>query len=116
MVPGLALNRLGEPRYPSLPSLIVEVPNMVVEIDHCIVGGLRIASDAERVQVSNSIVDATADSNVAYSGLGSNAAGAPLRIENPYYAQETKEKAVQDESAARPLRIKNPHVDSEPPG
>ena len=81
LVPGLTLSRTGAPRQPDAPSLIVESTDTTVEIDHCIVGGLRVV-DGVKVRISNSIVDAMADSNVAYAGLDGNAAGGLLRIEN----------------------------------
>jgi hypothetical protein len=81
LVPGLALTRLGKPRRPDLPSLVVETANTVIEIDHCIVGGLRVARRAE-VRISNSILDAMATEKVAYSGLDGNSSGGTLEIRN----------------------------------
>ena len=52
-----------------------------MEIDRCIVGALRI-TNAAHVQITGSIVDATTDTGVAYSGLDGKAAGAALKIEN----------------------------------
>ena len=42
------------------PSLIVEATGVAVEIDHCILGGLRVA-DGATVVVRDSIIDATAE-------------------------------------------------------
>jgi hypothetical protein len=81
LVPGLALAPNGSPLQPAAPSLIVETPDTVVEIDHCIVGALRI-TNAAQVQITGSIVDATTDTGVAYSGLDGKGAGAALKIEN----------------------------------
>ena len=50
------------------PSLIVEATGIAVEIDHCILGGLRVA-DGATVVVRDSIIDATAEAAVAYAGL-----------------------------------------------
>ena len=50
------------------PSLIVEATGVAVEIDHCILGGLRVA-DGATVVVRDSIIDATAEAAVAYAGL-----------------------------------------------
>ena len=58
------------------PTLIVEIPNVTVEIDHCIVGPLRIAAGST-VQIANSIVDAKGETNVAYCGTASVPAGQP---------------------------------------
>ena len=50
------------------PSLIIVATGVSVEIDHCILGGLRVA-DGATVVVRNSIIDATAEAAVAYAGL-----------------------------------------------
>ena len=81
LVPGLALAPNGSPLQPAAPSLIVETADTVVEIDHCVVGALRI-TNAAHVQITSSIVDATTDTGVAYSGIDGKAAGGTLRIEN----------------------------------
>lgn len=81
LVPGLTLSVNGAPQRPAAPSLIVESANTIVEIDHCIVGALR-AVEGAHVQITNSIVDATAESGVAYAAIDGSAAGAPLHIEN----------------------------------
>jgi hypothetical protein len=81
LVPGLDLTAAGAPRQPGAPSLIVETPNTIVEIDHCILGGIRVAPGAQ-VTITNSIVDANAENGVAYAGIDGVSAGAPLRIEH----------------------------------
>lgn len=82
-VPGLALAIDGTPRHPSVPSLIVEAVNLQVEIDSCIIGGLQVVNDNTHVKITNSIVDATAETLVAYSAPANElAAGGPLHIEN----------------------------------
>lgn len=58
LVPGLGLGEDGAPRSPSEPSLVVEAANVEVEIEGCIVGGLRVA-DGSRASITDSIVDAT---------------------------------------------------------
>lgn len=63
------------------PRLRVELENTIVEIDRCIVGPIRAIAGAE-VHISNSIIDASSTSAVAYSGLTENDPGARLRIEN----------------------------------
>jgi hypothetical protein len=74
LVPGLGLTTAGAPESPDIPSLIVEAPNVTVEIDRCIVGGLRVAVGA-RVEISNSIVDATAQNEIAYVAPDESAGG-----------------------------------------
>jgi hypothetical protein len=68
LVPGINLKTDGTPQQPEEPSLIVSSPHTKLEIQHSIVGGLRIAEGAQ-VQVANSIVDATAAANIAYAGI-----------------------------------------------
>ena len=65
------------------PSLIVQIPDVQVEIDHCILGALQVA-DGSQVKITNSIIDATSDSAVAFSGIdaASETAGGALTIEN----------------------------------
>lgn len=67
----------------SLPSLIVEIPDVDVEIDHCIVGALQVA-DGSEVRITNSIIDATNETAVAYCGIDAarETAGGALSIEN----------------------------------
>jgi hypothetical protein len=50
------------------PSLIVETADVQVEIDHCITGSLEIVETAH-VKITNSIIDATDQTAVAYSGI-----------------------------------------------
>jgi hypothetical protein len=80
LVPGLGLSTEGAPEDPDEPSLVIEAPSVTVEIDHCIVGGLRIAASA-RVEISNSIVDAIAQNEIAYAAPN-DGAGGRLHIEN----------------------------------
>lgn len=107
LVPGQSLNVEGRPQAPdqpsldkapggsvtrritdpagaeisSQPSLIIEATDVTVEIDHCILGGLRVV-DGAKVAIGNSIVDATDTAGVAYAALDGLAAGGDLRIEN----------------------------------
>lgn len=81
LVPGLTLSSDATPQQPTVPSLIIESAKTIVEIDHCILGGLRVV-DGAHIHITNSIIDATAESSVAYAGPDGIAAGGPLRIEN----------------------------------
>jgi hypothetical protein len=80
LVPGIALAADGTPDQPGAPSLIVESPGTVVEIDRCITGALRIEEGAEAI-IKNSIVDAQEMANPAYAAPG-DVLGGPLTIEN----------------------------------
>lgn len=81
LLPGPSPAIQGVPPQPAMPRLLVEVPDLIVEIEQCIVGGLRVV-DSARVWISNSIVDATAATEVVYAGLSDDAAGAPLEVQN----------------------------------
>jgi hypothetical protein len=80
LVPGLSLEEHGAPGSPSAPSLVVEAVNTSVEIERCIVGGLRVA-DGNRVRVTNSIVDATTESGVAYAAPDGKGPGGTMIVE-----------------------------------
>jgi hypothetical protein len=85
LVPGIG-PAIGDPpgaRDPGVPSLVVEAANVAVEIDHCVLGGLRIAPGSSAA-ISDSIVDATAEDELAYAAPGADpdAPGGTLRIVN----------------------------------
>jgi len=63
----------------SQPNLVVELAGMTLEIDHCIVGGLRAAEEAH-VQIADSIIDATSEANTAYADLDDEPTGGTLQI------------------------------------
>jgi hypothetical protein len=66
---------------PGLSPLFVELPNTIVEIEECILGGVRAVAGAQ-VKIVNSIVDAGGKAEIAYVGLTGHEAGAPLHLEN----------------------------------
>jgi hypothetical protein len=61
------------------PSLIVEIADVTVEIDHCIVGGLRIA-EGSHVLITDSIVDATSETAVAYVHPNGESSGGTMQV------------------------------------
>jgi hypothetical protein len=79
LVPGISLTNSGTPGRPEQPSLIVDLQNVTVEIDHCIVGGLRVVEGA-RVQITDSIVDANHETEVAYAATDGESAGGKLEV------------------------------------
>jgi hypothetical protein len=84
LAPGLTLSTAGDPQSPTAPSIIVDAPTSVLELDHCITGGLRVIGTAS-VLISDSIVDATAEDNVAFAAgadpvVPSNQGGGTLRV------------------------------------
>lgn len=66
---------------PAAPRLWVEAGDVSVTIDSSIVGSVR-ATDTCRLTVTNSIVDALAETEVALAGLDSIGAGGPLTVRN----------------------------------
>jgi hypothetical protein len=81
LVPGQTLDVKGAPVSPDAVSLRVDAPNATIEIDHCIVGALRVA-DSARVVITNSIVDATDETRVAFAALDGESAGAAVTVKN----------------------------------
>ena len=61
------------------PSLLVDIPDVIIEIDHCITGGLRIAAGAH-MEITNSIIDATSESAVAFAHGDGISAGGSLQV------------------------------------
>lgn len=84
LVPGIELAPNGDPAHPDRPSLVIDLPAVTVEIERCIVGGLRVdaATAAGAVRVTDSVVDATAETAVAYAAPDGAGPGAPLTIVN----------------------------------
>jgi hypothetical protein len=69
LVPGLALDTNSVPLAANAgePGLVVEQGGISVEIDHCILGGVRW-QELSRLDIRDSIVDATSDAGVALAG------------------------------------------------
>jgi hypothetical protein len=57
LVPGLALDSEGDAAAPGEPSVVVELANAVIEINHAIVGALRVDHGAS-LTAADSIIDA----------------------------------------------------------
>lgn len=81
LVPGLNLDLDSNPQQSTQPSLIVESPGVTIEIEESIIGGLRVVEGAT-VKISNTIIDATEETNVAFAALDGASAGGVLLIEN----------------------------------
>jgi hypothetical protein len=81
LVPGIKLKPNGKPEKGPEPSLKVASPDATVEIDRCVLGGLQ-APEGGEVRITDSIVDATEPSNVAYAATDGKGAGARLRVED----------------------------------
>lgn len=80
LVPGRALDATGDPTTPDGESLAVEVADVAVEIDHAIVGALRIHHGAS-VAARDSIIDATAADRMAYAAPDGVAPGGQLSLD-----------------------------------
>lgn len=68
LVPGLTAEPDGTPLSPTAPSLVIEQPNLIVEIERSILGGVRCHPSTVLV-VRDSVIDATARDNVALAAL-----------------------------------------------
>ena len=79
LVPGWGLTLTGEPQQPGAASLRVELAGVKMELDHCIVGGLRVAP-AAGVTIHDSIVDATAETELAFADDQGTQPGSPLEV------------------------------------
>jgi hypothetical protein len=80
LVPGLALNGAGEPVSPTEPSLVVEYPDTTVDIDHAIIGGVRMHENAG-FSARDSIIDATAAEGMAYAAPDDTSPGGKLSLD-----------------------------------
>jgi hypothetical protein len=79
LIPGIRLKVDGTPDQPGAPSLLVESGSVAVEIDHCILGGVRADANAT-VTITNSIVDANDATAVAYSAADGIGPGGEVQI------------------------------------
>lgn len=61
------------------PSLIVDLADLSVEIDHCILGGVRV-HERSNVSITDSFVDATDETAVAFAAANGTDAGGTLQI------------------------------------
>jgi hypothetical protein len=76
LVPGVDLDTAGLPTRPDEPSLVVDQGGVTVEIDHCVLGGVRW-HDLSTLEAADSVIDATRPGGVALAGPGAAAAGDP---------------------------------------
>ena len=80
LVPGRALDAGGEPVAPAEASLVVEIADVAVELDHALAGALRIHEGAS-LAAHDSIVDATAADGLAYAAVDGASAGGELSLD-----------------------------------
>jgi hypothetical protein len=81
LVPGSSLTANNQPEHPERASVVVEARGVTLEIDHSIVGAVRVSDDSN-VVVSDSIVDATTETEVAYAAVDGSSAGGMLQVIN----------------------------------
>ena len=72
---------VAAPAHTLGPVLIVEPADTRVEIEKCIVGRIRSDSGAQ-ISITDSIIDASDSTEIAYAGLADSDPGASLSIEN----------------------------------
>jgi hypothetical protein len=83
LVPGAspAFPAFGMLARAAAPKLVIQIPGVQVEIDSCILGPILVHQDSQ-VKITNSIVDATDETGVAYAAPNGAGAGGALEIEN----------------------------------
>jgi hypothetical protein len=81
LLPGTRPPVLDLPPDTGGPRLVIEIPDVTVEIDASIVGPIR-AAEGSHLRITNSIIDAGSETALAYGGAGAGDPGAELRIEN----------------------------------
>jgi hypothetical protein len=79
LVPGWSVSPDGQPEHGSNPVLIVEPTDVTVTITRSILGAIR-ADALATVAISDSIVDATGRTDVAYAAVDGVSGGAPLTL------------------------------------
>ena len=79
LVPGWAVHHSGRPRYPDSPTLLIEPEDAQVTVARSILGAIR-APELATVSISDSIVDATDPTLVAYAALDNASGGAALTL------------------------------------
>jgi hypothetical protein len=80
LVPGRALDAAGDPATPDGESLAVEIADVAVDIDHAILGALRI-HDGASLTANDSIIDATSANRMAYAAPDASSPGGKLSLD-----------------------------------
>jgi len=80
LVPGWSVASNGDPHYPTAPALIAEPPGLEVAIERSIVGAIRTGS-LVTLSASDSIIDATGTTQVAYAALDNASGGGALTLQ-----------------------------------
>lgn len=80
LLPGLSLDRAGNPVSPGAPSLIVESSGTEIVLENCITGALRIGAEAQ-ARLSACILDAGGPDARAYADTDGTSPGGALRLD-----------------------------------
>jgi hypothetical protein len=80
LVPGWALTTSGQPRFPDEPALVAALEGLQVNSQKSILGGIR-ATPETTVNLTDTILDATALNGVAYAALDGSGAAGPLTFQ-----------------------------------
>ncbi|MBA3339000.1 MAG: hypothetical protein H0T54_04510 [Geodermatophilaceae bacterium] len=81
LLPGITAAADGTPQQPQAPSLVIEAPNVLVEIERSVLGGIR-AHPSTVIVVRDSAIDACERENVAFAALNGIGAAGLLTIED----------------------------------
>lgn len=81
LVPGLTLNRFGEPESPDSASIVIESANCELILEACVTGPIRLVRDA-RLEAHECAIDALAPESVAIAAPDGSAAAAPVTLVN----------------------------------
>lgn len=81
LVPGINIDQTGEPTNPGEPGIVIESANVQLEIENCLLGGIRAAEGVE-VSIHNAVIDANDSSAIAYAAADHISAGGSLKITN----------------------------------
>ncbi len=79
LVPGISLNPDGTPTAAGTASVSIALPSITVAVDHSILGPISAIASAT-ISISDSIVDATRTTGVAYAALDGATPGASLSL------------------------------------
>lgn len=79
LVPGWSVDTHGTPRFPAQPALIAEPAGLTVTVARSILGAIR-APEFVTMNASDSIVDSTDPTQVAYADLDGISGGGPLTL------------------------------------
>jgi hypothetical protein len=80
LVPGAAIDRNNTPADPSAAALVVELPDTALTLAQSITGAIR-SDPSTSTTATDSIIDATVSTNVAYAGVDAASAGGTLSLD-----------------------------------